>query len=603
MSTVQQTKYLSFDASTVKQLIVDRLNEIGAFTDQNYEGSNISSLIEVFAYTYQSLLFYLNRTSTNALFSDTNIYENISRLVKLIDYKPIGNQTSTLTFDVSAQSTLPAGGYILPRYSFFRLDGIIYSFNTDVTFTKTASGDEYLRDMSNQNLLYQGKWVEYPTYIGIGSENEVLTLTPGDNVNIDHFNIDVYVKNVVDGKWSKWEAVPTLFLENKDSEVVEIRLNESKRYEIKFGNGINGKQLNTGDVVAVYYLESRGVDGEVGVGAINNKNVIMYNTIQLNSILSDIYSNTANIMNSSDLSKLIFTNSTISTKYDVAEGVDGIRVNAPKIFRSQFRLVTLDDYESYIKANFSNIVRDVKITNNWGYLSEYVKYLHNIGLSSPNKESRIFFNQLYFADACNFNNIYVFTVPKIERYIDSVRVNYLTPAQKESIINSVNTQKTTTAEIVLVDPVYTAVTLGVNESITDINVNDKDFTYLSIVPNDNVKVDLTYIKLQIKYIIQNYFSNAKCSLGQTIDVSSINDQILNISGIKKVFTKRKDTSFYIEGISLLVWNPIYTQDIQQTTKNISLDEFKFPFFYNLDSVISNIVIEGSYVNGTQSIEY
>ena len=603
MSTVQQTKYLSFDASTVKQLIVDRLNEIGAFTDQNYEGSNISSLIEVFAYTYQSLLFYLNRTSTNALFSDTNIYENISRLVKLIDYKPIGNQTSTLTFDVSAQSTLPAGGYILPRYSFFRLDGIIYSFNTDVTFTKTASGDEYLRDMSNQNLLYQGKWVEYPTYIGIGSENEVLTLTPGDNVNIDHFNIDVYVKNVVDGKWSKWEAVPTLFLENKDSEVVEIRLNESKRYEIKFGNGINGKQLNTGDVVAVYYLESRGVDGEVGVGAINNKNVIMYNTIQLNSILSDIYSNTANIMNSSDLSKLIFTNSTISTKYDVAEGVDGIRVNAPKIFRSQFRLVTLDDYESYIKANFSNIVRDVKITNNWGYLSEYVKYLHNIGLSSPNKESRIFFNQLYFADACNFNNIYVFTVPKIERYIDSVRVNYLTPAQKESIINSVNTQKTTTAEIVLVDPVYTAVTLGVNESITDISVNDKDFTYLSIVPNDNVKVDLTYIKLQIKDIIQNYFSNAKCSLGQTIDVSSINDQILNISGIKKVFTKRKDTSFYIEGISLLVWNPIYTQDIQQTTKNISLDEFKFPFFYNLDSVISNIVIEGSYVNGTQSIEY
>lgn len=603
MSTVQQTKYLSFDASTVKQLIVDRLNEIGAFTDQNYEGSNISSLIEVFAYTYQSLLFYLNRTSTNALFSDTNIYENISRLVKLIDYKPIGNQTSTLTFDISAQSTLPAGGYILPRYSFFRLDGIIYSFNTDVTFTKTASGDEYLRDMSNQNLLYQGKWVEYPTYIGIGSENEVLTLTPGDNVNIDHFNIDVYVKNVVDGKWSKWEAVPTLFLENKDSEVVEIRLNESKRYEIKFGNGINGKQLNTGDVVAVYYLESRGVDGEVGVGAINNKNVIMYNTIQLNSILSDIYSNTANIMNSSDLSKLIFTNSTISTKYDVAEGVDGIRVNAPKIFRSQFRLVTLDDYESYIKANFSNIVRDVKITNNWGYLSEYVKYLHNIGLSSPNKESRIFFNQLYFADACNFNNIYVFTVPKIERYIDSVRVNYLTPAQKESIINSVNTQKTTTAEIVLVDPVYTAVTLGVNESITDISVNDKDFTYLSIVPNDNVKVDLTYIKLQIKDIIQNYFSNAKCSLGQTIDVSSINDQILNISGIKKVFTKRKDTSFYIEGISLLVWNPIYTQDIQQTTKNISLDEFKFPFFYNLDSVISNIVIEGSYVNDTQSIEY
>lgn len=603
MSTAQQTKYLSFDASTVKQLIVDRLNEIGAFTDQNYEGSNISSLIEVFAYTYQSLLFYLNRTSTNTLFSDTNVYENISRLVKLIDYKPIGNQTSTLTFDVSAQNTLDVGSYILPRYSFFRLDSIIYSFNTDVTFTKTTSSNEYLRDMSNQNLLYQGKWVEYPTYTAIGSENEVLTLTPGDNVNIDHFNIDVYVKNVFDNKWSKWEAVPTLFLENKDSEVVEIRLNESKRYEIKFGNGINGKQLNTGDIVAVYYLESKGSDGEVGIGAVNNKNVVMYNTIQLNTILNDIYDNTSNIIKASDLSKLIFTNNTISTKYDVAEDVDSIRINAPKVFRSQFRLVTLDDYESYIKANFSNIVRDVKITNNWGYLSEYVKYLYNIGLSSPNKESRIFFNQLYFADACNFNNIYVFTVPKIERYVDSVRVNYLTPAQKESIINSVNTQKTTTAEIILIDPVYTAVALGVNDNITDISINDRNNTYLSIVPNDNSKADLAYIKLQIKDILQTYFSNAKCSLGQTIDVSSINNQILNISGIKKIFTKRKDSSFYVEGISLLVWNPVYPQDIQQTTKNIVLDEFKFPFFYNLDYVISNIVIESSYVNGTQSVEY
>ena len=86
-------------------------------------------------------------------------------------------------------------------------------------------------------------------------------------------------------------------------------------------------------------------------------------------------------------------------------------------------------------------------------------------------------------------------------------------------------------------------------------------------------------------------------------MSSINDQILNISGVKKIFTKRKDSSFYVEGISLLVWNPIYPQDIQQTTKNIVLDEFKFPFFYNLDSVISNIVIESSYVNGTQSVEY
>lgn len=599
-----QNQYLSFDAPTIKQLIVDRLNEIGAFTDQNYEGSNISSLIEVFAYTYQSLLFYLNRTSTNTLFSDTNVYENINRLVKIIDYKPIGNQTSTLTFAASAQSTLVQGGYVIPRYTFFRLGNVLYSFNTDITFTKTTSALEFLGDMSNQNLLYQGKYIEYPVYTAIGNENEILTLAPGDDVIIDHFNIDVYVKNVNTGLWSQWIAVPTLFFENKDSKSVEIRLNPNKRYEIKFGNNINGAQLNTGDTVAVYYLESKGADGEVGIGAVNNKLATPYNTIQFNSIIADIFPSGTDIMDASDTAKLTFTNDTISTKFDSAESVDNIRANAPKIFRSQFRLVTLDDYEAYTRANFSNIIRDVKFTNNWGYMSEYIKYLYDIGLPSPNRDSRVFFNQLSFADACNFNNVYAFVVPKIERYVNSVRVNYLTTAQKEAIINSINTQKTTTAEIIFIDPVYMAVTVGVAELNSNPNLADKDVSYLSIVPDDNSKADLTYIKNQIKTIFQTYFANNNCSLGQVLDVAFINNQILSINGVKKIFTRRANSTASSEGLSLMLWNPVYpVRDIQEITKNQTLDAFKFPFFFDIETVTNNIVIESSSVNQVQAVEY
>jgi len=598
-----QTQYLSFDATNLKQLIVDRLNEIGAFTDQNYEGSNISSLIEIFAYTYQSLLFYLNRTSTNTLFSDTNVYENINRLVKLIDYKPIGIQTPTLTFAASAQAALPQGGYIIPRYTLFRLGNVMYSFNTDITFTKTTSALEYLQDMSNQNLLYQGKYIEYPLYSAVGSENEILTLAPGDDILIDHFNIDVYVKDITTGTWSQWVAVPTLFFENKDSKSVEIRLNENNRYEIKFGNDINGKKLNTGDTVAVYYLQSKGSDGEVGIGAINNKSATLYNTIQFNDILADIYPDGVGLIDSSSITQLSFTNNTISTEFGTAETVDSIKANAPKIFRSQFRLVTLDDYEAYIKANFSNIIRDVTLTNNWGYLSEYVKYLTDVGLTNPNKESRVLFNQFMFADACNFNNIYAFVVPKIEQYVDSIRVNYLTTAQKEAIINSVNTEKTTTAEVILLDPVYVAVTVGVSDMNSDATVNDKDVSYISIVPNDNAKADLTYIKSRIRTIFQTYFANSNSTFGQVLDVAYLNDQIVGISGVKKIYTRRTDSSAFTEGLSLIVWNPVYTKDTQEITKNQTLDAFKFPFFYDLDNVVDSVVIESSSINETQSIEY
>ena len=37
--TLPQASYTSFDALTLKQYIINRLNQGGVFTDQNYEGS------------------------------------------------------------------------------------------------------------------------------------------------------------------------------------------------------------------------------------------------------------------------------------------------------------------------------------------------------------------------------------------------------------------------------------------------------------------------------------------------------------------------------------------------------------------------------------
>ena len=88
-------------------------------------------------------MFYLNRTSTESMFSDAQIYENMNRIVKMIDYKPVGRQTSTLSFNASALgtgTTQDTGLYTIPRYSFFQVNGISYSFNEDITFVKTVSG-------------------------------------------------------------------------------------------------------------------------------------------------------------------------------------------------------------------------------------------------------------------------------------------------------------------------------------------------------------------------------------------------------------------------------------------------------------------------------
>ena len=77
--------YTAFDATSLKRLMIERLNVPSntVFTDQNFEGSNLNAIIDIVAYSYQTLLFYLNQTSSEAVFTEVQLYENINRIVNM----------------------------------------------------------------------------------------------------------------------------------------------------------------------------------------------------------------------------------------------------------------------------------------------------------------------------------------------------------------------------------------------------------------------------------------------------------------------------------------------------------------------------------------
>jgi hypothetical protein len=58
-----KNSYVAFDGVSIRDIIVNRLNQGQVFTDQNYQGSNLSGLIDVVSYTFSTLLYYLNKTS------------------------------------------------------------------------------------------------------------------------------------------------------------------------------------------------------------------------------------------------------------------------------------------------------------------------------------------------------------------------------------------------------------------------------------------------------------------------------------------------------------------------------------------------------------
>lgn len=589
---IEKNQYLVFDALSLKQYIKDQLNKTGAFTDQNFEGSYISSINDIVAYTFNTLMYYLNRTSTESMFSDSQLYENMNRIVKILNYNPVGKQTSTLSFQASALDGLAPGLYTIPRYSYVNVNGIPFSFNEDVVIRKTVATDqvEELDSLSEQKLLYQGKFQEYPVITATGEDNEIVFLLPGDAVKIDHFNIQVYIKS--DGVWSQWEETPSLYLENATAEKFEVRLNENKHYEIKFGNDINGKKLTAGDTIAIYYLESDGENGQITAGSINGKPLVTYLSTQFSEIYEDVTN--PDISTLTDATKIRFENSNTSTFSNDEETTDEIRQNAPGIFRSQYRLVTQADYENFVRTNFANLIHDVKAINNWSYLSEYLKYFYDLGLNDPNQASRPLYNQVMFGDACNFNNVYLFVVPKTVQSSNTPN-NYLPPATKELILSSMLSEKTLTTEVIIMDPVYIAFSIGIPKTGITPTVDDIENTQLVIVKQPTSRRDDTAIMQDVEEIFTDYFDRSNVALGQEIDVNDLSRQILSVNGVQTFYTQRTDdTNITYEGLNLMSWSPTYsTEDVELIIKNVTLEFFKYPYLYDKANFANKLKVESA----------
>jgi len=587
--TLPKQGYAAFDAASLKSLIINRLNENNAFTDQNYEGSNINAFIDIVSYAYHVLLFYLNNTSNETLFSESQIYENINRIVKSLDYKPVGTQSPVLSISAIATNQLIPGTYTIPRYSYIDVGGFRYSFNNDVTFVKTLQEEQNLEQITGSVLLYQGNYKEYPKYTASGEPNETITLVPGTNVSIDHFNIDVYVQEGgTSGAYHKYDVTTSLLFERPGSRKVEIRLNENKRYEIKFGNGVNGRQLQSEDSVFIYYLTTDGEIAELSENDATRKAVTLMSSSQLTLLKSsdNIKGSGVVYIDQSEADNVLISNSEPSSKFYTGEQVEDIRTNAPQTFSSQYRLVSISDYENFVQTNFSNFISDVKAMDNSTYLDTHIKYYYDLGLKNPSLESRILYNQVMFSTSCNFNNIYMYCVPRLEKTTSmSKRNNYLTSAQKEIMLTRMNDTKTVTSEPIIMDPVYVSVDIGLRGTNEKINLSATNTTELILVQEDNSRANSSDIIQKTAGLFRDYFNTTSARIGMIINITELTNKILNIQGITTFYTSRTDqVNSYIEGLSLVVWNPVYSQDILQTTQNYKLPDFKFPFFESVDTL-------------------
>ena len=592
-----QNAYVAFDAVSLKEYIVNRLNENEKFTDQNFDGSNLAAIIDIIAYSYHVLLFYLNNTAAEANFDQATLYENMNKIVKLIGYKPAGKQTSIVPINTVAAATMPTGNYTIRKYSYFLTDSIQYNFLDDYSFNKTTSGVEKIKTLDDTVVLYQGAIKEYPDYSAQGEDFEVVPIVVKNIIDTDaekfiaDNTIDVHVKEVSSSTYYEYKEVDSLYLSSSNDRVYERRLNENGFYEIKFGNGVFGKKLSEGDIVSVTYIQSDNKAGVISKNTINGNKLYVYDSVRQRQIFNDTFSNKdeTSFINISNSSFITFNNSQNSTSLAEEETVDQIRLNAPKEFASQLRLVTESDYEAYVEKNLANVVNSVTVVNNDSYINEYIKYFYDICVD-PNKVNRVLINQINFADACDFNNINVFCVPKFVPTSDGYYPPYLSESFKNLLVGTAGERKMVSNTVVPRDPIYMAFGIGYTDSPT-LSLDILNNTYLYIVRKTNNKINKDTITARVGAVITAFFEPKNNKLGQQLSFSSLMNDILSIEGVKRAYTKNESTGSALETISFLSFNPVYeTSDISIVNQDITLPYFKFPYLYSPFSISSRIKV-------------
>ena len=329
--------FANLDFAQIKTTLTDYLQTNANFTDYDFEGSNLSTVLDVLAYnTY--ITSYNANMATNEVFIDSaTLRENIVSLARNIGYLPRSRKAarSAISFFVDTTNIIPSPstvtlkkGAVATSAGSFGNQSYVFSILEDITapvYNNTAQFDNV--------LVYEGTLLSTNFTYSTRNPNQKFILP---NIGIDTDLIAVNVKsNEMSTRKTKYSTQTSLFDINRESKAYYLQEVEDERYQLFFGDGIFGKALEEGNYITADYIASNGDTGN-GVGQMTFAGTLTYDR---NGVLYNITSGIS-----------LMTTNEFSTGGENIESVESIRKFAPRIYASQNRAVSAQDYESLIPA-------------------------------------------------------------------------------------------------------------------------------------------------------------------------------------------------------------------------------------------------------------
>ena len=339
----------SLDYADIKSALVDYLRRNTDFTDYDFEGSTLSSIVDLLAYNTYYTAFNTTMAVNESFLASASLRDNIVKVAKQLGYSPKSTTSATaflkLKVDFSSVAavdqrlvpsflTLKKGNCFISSNPENRNETYQFSILEDVV-SPVTNNIGYISNVSSDQLqVTEGIYLNFSYVVDNTIPNQKFVIP---TANVDTETIKVVVReNAAASKTEIFTKVENILDVTAVDKVFFVQETDDARYELIFGDDVLGKKVTDGQIIEVTYIASSGKTAN------KLKNFVFSGEIydeNLNRVLTGI---TTTVVVGSEGG-------------DDIEDSEVIRKNAPAFYSSQNRAVTLEDYKVITQRLYSAI--------------------------------------------------------------------------------------------------------------------------------------------------------------------------------------------------------------------------------------------------------
>lgn len=307
------------------------------FKDYNFDGSNMTVLLDVMSYNTYLNSFYLNMVSSEMFLDSAQQYDSAISHAKELNYVPQSTRSAVAEVSFTVETTGLNKSLLIPKELLFT--GVnsngTYSFTTDAQSVVTSTNNTFY--VSNLQI-YEGVYQTDSFIVDYNIEDQKFIMS---NKSVDTNSLTVTVYDNNSNTPHTYSKASTLFGLDSTSNVYFLQSTHSNKYEVVFGDGYFGRKPFNASTVVLNYRVSNGSDS--------------------NGVKDIIFIDDFTIVNGGGASITDFSVVSPSASGANQESISSIKFSAPRYFATQYRAVSTDDYASVVRTNFAGEISDVTV--------------------------------------------------------------------------------------------------------------------------------------------------------------------------------------------------------------------------------------------------